>query len=67
MNVTLSVLLHGVRGGNLRERKKKDKTNTESAAFSSSNQSSVMGNAGLGVCARLQNCPAFASCGNFVI
>lgn len=51
----------------LEREKKKDKTNTESAAFSSSNQSSVMGNAGLGVCARLQNCPAFASCGNFVI
>lgn len=32
--------------------KKKDETNTESAASSSSNQSSVMGNAGLGVCAQ---------------
>lgn len=60
MNVTLSVLLHGVRGRNLRK-KNKDKTNTESAASSSSNHSSVMGNAGLGVCARLEKCPTFAS------
>lgn len=42
-------------------KKKTDKTNTESAASSSSNQSSVMGNAGLGVCARLKNCPSFST------
>lgn len=35
------------------------KTNTGSAASSSSNQSSVTGNAGLGVCAWLKNCPSF--------
>lgn len=35
------------------------KTNTGSAASSSSNQSSVTGNAGLGVCARLKTCPSF--------
>lgn len=37
---------------------KKLKQNTESAASSSSNQSSVMGNAGLSVCARLKKCPS---------
>lgn len=69
MNVTLSVLLHGVREEKTlrKKKKKKDETNTESAASSSSNQLSVMGNAGLGVCARLKNYPAFASCGNVVI
>lgn len=39
-------------GGGIFKKKKKDETNTESAASSSSNQSSVMGNAGLGVCAQ---------------
>lgn len=53
------VIKNGVREEmSLKEKKntytqKKSKTNTESAASSSSNQSSVMGNAGLGVCARL--------------
>lgn len=35
-----------------KKKEKKDETNTESAASSPSNQSSVMGNAGLGVCAQ---------------
>lgn len=46
MNMTLNVR---------KEKSYKDKTNTESAASSTSNQSSVTGNAGFSVSARLKN------------
>lgn len=45
-------------------------TNTESAATWSSNRSSIMGNAGFGVCAPFKNLPLYpviASCGNLLI